>query len=61
MLQNLHLEGQQRSKRVKEAFWKFIAARQLSGHPVAVLHHKVQLRQSQRELEREIEDEVSDR
>ena len=34
MLQNLHLEGPTRSKRVKEAIRQFIAARQLSGHPV---------------------------
>ena len=56
MLQNLHLEGLKRSKRVKEAIRQFIAARQ---HPVTVLDHES--RQRQQEIERKIEDEVSDR
>ena len=43
MLENLHLEGPKRLKRVKEAeaIRQFIAARQLSGHLVAVLYHEV--------------------
>jgi len=56
MLQNLHLEGPTRPKRrVKEAIRQFIAARQLSGHLVAVLDDEFRQRQ------REIEDEVSGR
>ena len=37
MLQDLALEGSQRSRPVEEAIRQFIAARQLSGHPVAVI------------------------
>ena len=40
MLQDLHIEGSQRSKPVEEAIQQFIAARQLSGHPVAVRDHE---------------------
>ena len=39
MLRNLHIEGPQQSKPVEEAIRQFTAARQLSGHPVAVLYH----------------------
>jgi len=38
-LQNLFLSGPQPSDPVKKAIWKFVAARQLSGRPVAV-HHR---------------------
>ena len=41
MLQCLHIEGRQRSNRVKEIIEPFIAARQLSGHPVAILCDEV--------------------
>jgi len=41
MLQNLSFKGLQQSKPVEEAIRQFIAARQLSGHPVAVLGHEV--------------------
>jgi len=63
MLENLHLEGPKRLKCVKEeeAIRQFIAARQLSGHPVAVLDHELRQCQREREREREVEDEVSDR
>ena len=37
MLQNLHIEGPE-SKPVEEAIRQFIAARQLSGHPVALFY-----------------------
>ena len=60
MLENLHLEGPKRSK-CEEAIRQFIAARQLSGHPVAVLDHELRPCQREREREREVEDEVSNR
>ena len=41
MLQNLSLERRRHSEPVEEAIRQFIAARQLSGHPVAVLGHEV--------------------
>ena len=37
-LQNLFFTGPQLSGPVKEAIWKFIAARQLFGYPVTVHH-----------------------
>jgi hypothetical protein len=38
-LQNIFLQGPRPSKRVKKAIGEFVAARRLSGHPVAV-HHR---------------------
>ena len=41
MLQNIHIEGPQLSNRVMEAIRQFIAARQLSGHPVDIFFDEV--------------------
>ena len=40
MLQNIHIEGLQLSNHVMEAIRQFIAARQLSGHPVDIFFDK---------------------
>jgi hypothetical protein len=49
LLQKLHLEGPQQPKPVEEAIRQFIAARQLSGHAVAVLDHDFRQRQQKRQ------------
>ena len=61
MLQRLHLEGPRQRKHVEEAVRQFITARQLSGHPVAVLDQKFRQRQRKRQpiFGRELNDEVS--
>ena len=63
MLQKLQVEGPQQPKHVEEAIRRFIAARQLSGHAVAVLDHDFRQRQQKRRriFGRELYNEVSDR
>ena len=52
-LQNLFLQGRQPSDPVKKVIGKFVAARQLSGRPVAV-HHKELLGQTWQKIHWEV-------
>jgi hypothetical protein len=54
-LQNIFLEGPQLSDPVKNAIGKFVAARQLSGRPVAV-HHKRRPRREWQQMHWEVGD-----
>jgi hypothetical protein len=51
-LQNLFLEGPQPSEPVKKAIGKFVAARQLSDHPVSV-HHRTDERSTWQQVDSE--------